>query len=58
MRSGHARHGVVRVRSVRLTGALMTYDTTACGLSPVVLVVDVVGGDWLARPRRSQRCRC
>lgn len=55
MRSGHARHGVVRVRCDRLTGAPMTYDTAAYGLSSVALVV-IVGGDWsCAQPRRSQR---
>jgi hypothetical protein len=37
----------------------MTYDTTAHGLSPVVLVVvGVIGGTSTARPRRSQRSRC
>lgn len=36
----------------------MTNDTTAYGLSPVVLVVGVGGGTSTAQPRRSQRSRC
>ena len=56
MRSGHARHGVVYVRSASLTGAPMTHDTTY-GLSSVVLVVIVGGGTSTAQPCRSQRLR-
>jgi hypothetical protein len=56
MRSGQARHGVVYVRRDRLTGAPMTHDTAAYGLSSVAPVVIVGGDSSLGQPRRSQRC--